>query len=541
MWVDMVTKTAWLLAIICGGGGCYYRKSGCVHAVDFPSLATTRRCRRLDTYSNSSSSSSSVGGILNIFQFKAWFDEWMNGVTRDVQERSVRFEEYWNDCDDAPQWVQWLFSGSCYKRLSLSVPSLTREERFILQSWVQCMAPSSNKKNRHDSSSSCLGGTGFNSGWTTEDLVAIEQAVETLACSSSAAAKRTLHLNTLERIPLSLLWIWFRFRNEYLLPLVLGKDRFESAFPIKLSSSPSASRTWASMAAMQCQNVRRACRCLLTWQRILLLLALIFVGLVALVQEAMESSLASSNRTARPNWLSTNNNNNNRTHSPTMRQVDYAHYHPPLPRRSRRRRNETRFFREPPTYDVSSFFRVAVPRNGSNSNSTNSPCRIFRPRRLLLALESRVRYETECPCCFQEYQIAPPEFNDAARLPILSEACIHSYCLDCATRDRDMVLKRQGESLSAFSSTSLSARTTTALSYLYGMDNDDDDYSMMHRAVRCPFCREPDAFELDRPILRPDAYAAYRKQNRERQIRQILFNNDDSEKTDRKNANMKTL
>jgi hypothetical protein len=110
-----------------------------------------------------------------------------------------------------------------------------------------------------------------------------------------------------------------------------------------------------------------------------------------------------------------------------------------------------------------------------------------------------------------------------------------------------MVMKRQRESLSAFSSTSLSSRTTTALSYLYGMDNDedydhdDDDYSMMHRAVRCPFCREPDAFELDRPILRPDAYAAYQKQKRDRQIRQILCNNDDSDKTETKNANTKTL
>jgi hypothetical protein len=60
-------------------------------------------------------------------------------------------------------------------------------------------------------------------------------------------------------------------------------------------------------------------------------------------------------------------------------------------------------------------------------------------------------------------------------------------------------------------------------------DHDDDDYSSMlllHRAVRCPFCREPDAFEVDRPILRPDAYAAYRKQKLEREEhikRQILL------------------
>jgi hypothetical protein len=510
--VKTTTTALVVLAVILCGGDYYSESSGVVHAVDFPSLST-RRCRRLEN--------------LNIFQFKiSRLDEWMDGVARDVLERSLRFDEYWNDCDSAPQWVQWLFSGSCYKRLSLNVPSLTREERFILQSWGQCMAPS----NRHDSSrSSCGLDDGFNSGWTTEDLVAIEQAVETLACSSSAAAKRILHLNTLGRMPLSLLWLWFRFRNEYLLPLVLGKDRFETAFPKKMSS-PFTSRTLACMVALQYQNVRRACRCSLTWERILLLLALLFVGLVAWLQETMESSLASSNRMARPI-------NNSAANSP-MRHVDYAHYHPPLPRRSRRR-YAARSFREP-TYDSTSFFRMAAPRIGS---SKNSPTRSFRPRRLLLGLESRVRYETECPCCFQEYQIAPPEFNDSARLPILSEACIHSYCLDCATRDRDMVMKRQGESVSAFSSASLSARTTTALSYLYGMDNDEDydhDDDDDHGAVRCPFCREPDAFEVDRPILRPDAYAAYRKQKRERQIMQMLCNNDDNDKTDTKNATTKT-
>jgi hypothetical protein len=549
---------------ICGGA------EGGVHAaaVDFPSLVMTRRCphhlgnshsrRTIPMESDDSSPSSSFHAwwrrksILPLLN-TSWLHEWMNDVTRDVQERSLRFEEYWTDCDSAPQWVQWLFSGACYKRLSLSVPWLTRNERFTLQSWGQCMAPTPSSSNTNSVVDA------NHRSWATEDLVAMEQAVETLACSSSspsAAVKRILHLNALGRVPLSLLWIWFRFRNEYLLPLLLGKDRFEAAFPLKTSSpssSSSVSRTLASMTVMQSRNVQRACRCLLPWERILFLLALMFVGVVALVQEAMGSSsssrMAYSNRNrmaARP----PTNNDDDRTHSPTRQQVHYAHHqqqhHSPLPRRSRRiQRHATRLFREPADYDPSSLFRVSVPNNGYTGNSSSSSTKntnSFRPRRLPVLLESRVRYETDCPCCFQDYQVSPPEFNDSARLPILSDACIHSYCLDCATRDREMVMKRQVESLSlsafAFpSSASLSARTTrTALSYLYGMDNDeddfdhdDDDYSSMlllHRAVRCPFCREPDAFEVDRPILRPDAYAAYRKQKleREEQIkRQILL------------------
>jgi hypothetical protein len=535
---------------------------GATAAVDFPSLAmTTRRCgrhpssssRRIqneasDDGSTSSSSFHSWWRRSRIFPFNtSWLDEWMNEVTRDIQERSLRFEEYWDDCESASQWVQWLYSVSaCYKRLSLSVPSLTREERFILRSWGQCMAPSS---------SSADGGFHNNkhrSTWTTEDLVAIEQAVETLACSS------LLHLSNsslIGRMRLSLFWSWFRFRNECLLPLVLGKDRFEAAFPQKASSSSpllsssSLPRTLATIAVTQYRNTQRACRCLLTWEQILIWLAVTIGGVVALVKEAMKSSraarLAYSNRNRmalRPNTRDTSN-----AHGPLRRQVPYAQYHPPMPRRSRRIQRPgpavSPFSREPDVYDSPALFRVAGSSNrGANSPTTHSN---FRPRRLPLVLErSRViRYdeETECPCCFQEYEISPPEFNDSARLPILSEACTHSYCLDCATRDRDMVMKRQEESLSfsgsAFSSSSFSARTTrTALSYLYGNDNhhgeddfdqydddDDDAYSMMlrhqHRAVRCPFCREPDAFEVDRPILRPDAYAAYRKQMRERQER----------------------
>jgi hypothetical protein len=114
-------------------------------------------------------------------------------------------------------------------------------------------------------------------------------------------------------------------------------------------------------------------------------------------------------------------------------------------------------------------------------------------------------YEAECSCCCEAYDVSPSwkrYHNGAAvlRLPILSQACIHSYCLHCARQDRERLVQITPTIMSTATAVEQSfplcfwARPITASSTT---------------SIRCPFCRQPDAFDIKNPILRPDAYDAY--------------------------------
>jgi hypothetical protein len=113
--------------------------------------------------------------------------------------------------------------------------------------------------------------------------------------------------------------------------------------------------------------------------------------------------------------------------------------------------------------------------------------------------------ETECPCCCEPYDVSPSwnKYHDktaAVRLPILSQACIHSYCLQCARQDRQRIVE-----LSLMSATP-SAEQSCLLFYFLTSGSPSTSYAT---AIRCPFCRQLGAFDVQTPILRPDAYDAY--------------------------------
>lgn len=110
-------------------------------------------------------------------------------------------------------------------------------------------------------------------------------------------------------------------------------------------------------------------------------------------------------------------------------------------------------------------------------------------------------YETECPCCCEAYDISPSwnKYNDGAavRLPILSQACIHSYCLQCARQDRERLVQ-----LTIMSATAMEQ----SCPFFFFLASSSTTYNT---SIRCPFCRQPNAFDIQNPILRPDAYDAY--------------------------------
>jgi hypothetical protein len=120
-------------------------------------------------------------------------------------------------------------------------------------------------------------------------------------------------------------------------------------------------------------------------------------------------------------------------------------------------------------------------------------------------------YEAECPCCCEAYDLAPSwkRYHDGAdvlRLPILSQACIHSYCLHCARQDRERLVQ--------ITPTILSTPTAVEQSFPLCFWTRPSTASAYCTPIRCPFCRQPNAFDIENPILRPDAYDAYVQQQK---------------------------
>lgn len=118
-------------------------------------------------------------------------------------------------------------------------------------------------------------------------------------------------------------------------------------------------------------------------------------------------------------------------------------------------------------------------------------------------------FESDCPCCFEPYDVAPTTYYEIAgdvgpRLPLLSEVCIHGYCLQCARQDQERLVQLKSSTTPAITALE---KCYPALFLLTGGGGGRS--KICNAAIRCPFCRQANAFDIHSPILRPDAYDAY--------------------------------